>query len=742
MISKTTICARPGVRVRLSCAIAGLLLLSLSHLGLSPAFASPDDVITATVDLNHGTPVNRVVPQAALGAALDGLNQGDVDQVYTPKNLAVMRSTGLHSLSYRLRTELGIEAWHWNPAGQWSDPAHQQGYWTSSSESKAPILTCNGYWLPRRGNTFDQANNEGYSRLDDGKTTTFWKSNPYLSQPLSKEDHPQWIIVGFKKPQSVDTIKIAWGTPFATKFCVQYYVSPDGAVLEDINDTLNSSGHWQSFPAGTITNGSGGVETVRLAPSALTVQYLRIRLLQSSGGGKGFTGDIRDNLGYAVRELWIGSTDNSGAFHDLVRHGQSSAHQTTTYVSSTDPWHRSVDIDLDTEQPGFDRVFRSGLSGGERARLPAMLPVSLFYGTPENAVAEVKFMRSRGYPVHYLEMGEEPDGQYLAPEDYGALYIRFADALHRYDPTLKLGGPCYQGMTWTAMSWPDETGSWLWTLRFIRYLKSHHKLDELGFWSTESYFFDDIGSDPAQNILGVPSIVNRACADYYKDGLPRSVPLFVTEYGYSPYATEAEVDLPGALLDADFIGAFLAAGGKGAYFYGLEPNALMLEAKPGATWGNLTMFLSDDSHNITAPVPAYYALQMVIRRWASSANLPVNIYPASTSAVDANGQSLVTAYALQRADHTWSLMLVNKNPKESYTVKIGCRNITSGQGSLVSPVYPSTVWQYSPKQYLWHANGPKGYALPNLPSVELAVSRDGLVHLPAYSLTIVNWVND
>ena len=36
--------------------------------------------------------------------------------------------------------------------------------------------------------------------------------------------------------------------------------------------------------------------------------------------------------------------------------------------------------------------------------------------------------KKRGYPVSHIEMGEEPDGQYMLPEDYGALYLQFATA--------------------------------------------------------------------------------------------------------------------------------------------------------------------------------------------------------------------------------------------------------------------------------------------------------------------------
>ncbi|HSQ96830.1 MAG TPA: discoidin domain-containing protein, partial [Croceibacterium sp.] len=338
-------------------------------------------------------------PNEALGAAIDGTDRGGVDRILTRHNVAAMKRAGLRSLSYRLRTELGIEAWHWNPRGSWSDPAHRQGYWTSSATVGKPINLSWGYRLPRRGDTVDQANDQGYSRLTDGDRSTIWKSNPYLD-PKSVHDgvaHPQWLVVRFARAQRIDTGFIDWGTPFATRYEVQYWT---GASEDD------GDGRWVTFPSGRIAHGRGGRVELRLAKHAIATTHVRVLLEAGSGTGPAGSGDWRDRAGYAVREVAFGLRRTDGSFADAVTHAPSHTKQTFTHVSSTDPWHRAADRDPDLEQPGIDRIFASGLTFGQ----PAMLATGLLYDTPANIRSELRYLARRHYRVGRVELGEEPDG--------------------------------------------------------------------------------------------------------------------------------------------------------------------------------------------------------------------------------------------------------------------------------------------------------------------------------------------
>jgi hypothetical protein len=468
-----------------------VLALAVTALAFAGNAAPRPGVVPDQVTIELGRRVNTFTPDDALGAALDGMEQGEVSLYLTPFNIERMKSAGLRRVTYRTRPELGIEVWHWTEEGTWSDPARQQGYWVGNDNpSRASAVTW-GYSLPRRGDTIDNAGNQGYSRLDDGDPATFWKSNPYLDRRFTglAESRPQWIVVSFKQLTQFDAARILWGAPFARHYLVQYWDGPDG--FDDGKQTADDPGAWRTFPNGDQTvSGEPGDEVLRLAAHPIASHFIRILLLQSSETGPAGSTDIRDRLGYAVREVGFGVTGPDGRFEDAVRHAPSRTGQTVTQVSSTDPWHRAVDRDPDVEQPSLDFVFASGLNAGK----PLMAPVGVFYDTPENAAAELRYIRRRGWPVTQVELGEEPDGHFIRPEDYADLYLEWARTLRRIDPALSLGGPSLQSpLTGT---WPDTGDGTSWAGRFIAELKARGGLGELQFFSFEHYAFDQICRPP------------------------------------------------------------------------------------------------------------------------------------------------------------------------------------------------------------------------------------------------------
>jgi hypothetical protein len=643
--------------------------------------------IAVRVDTAHR--VQTVRPLRAMGTAVDSDPRGKSPLLYDPAHVKLMLSTGLGTLTYRLYTELSIQDWHWNPRGTFSDAAGGQGYWTSSPDTHAPSITDSfGYTLPHRGDSRDQGDDDGYSRIDDGDPSTYWKSNPYLTHRYTGESdsaNPQWLAVQFLRPREIDAVRIAWSNPYAVRYDVQYWTGNPDAILHP------AAGSWHEFARGRISSGSGGTVTLRLANAPVRTTFVRVLMSASSNTCDTHgSGDVRNCLGYAVQDVGVGTIDAAGTFHNDVHESRDGScngqlictpdpkRQTLIWTSSDDPWHRASDkVRGDQDQTGLDLIADSQLT----RNLPAIYPVPVFYSTPQNAANEIRYMEARGHKIAYVEMGEEVDGQYATPEDYGALYVQFADAIHAVDPHVKLGGPVFEGVDADVRAWADRQGRTSWLQRFIAYLKRRGRFGDLAFMSWEHYPYHhcDSGAQLQHDLLDEPDFVRRMVQTWRRDAA--TMPLLETEDNFSPDGTAAPQHEYGPLWLGDFFGASLDSGVTYATYYQAEAEPLGYDKRCNV-WGAYNPYLVDNQFRVRGKAPAYYALRLLTTQWAQPGDEPQGVYPVTTSLGEKN--AVLTAYALHRPDGAWSLLVDNKDfVAHRVSVSIGASGF-AGDVTMVS----------------------------------------------------------
>src|SRR5262249_13322514 len=471
-------------------------------------------VATVHVDATADHVINSFDPDNALGSSVDVLSRRDIDQVYSPHILQESLSAGWGPITYRNNTELRMAAWHWNANGTWSDAAHQSGYFTGSAELKEPLRYILAYALPHRG--FSTSGD----RPIEGPNLSYWKSNPYLTSHFTGESdalHPQWVVVDLQAERPVSAIRIAWASPYARTYRLEYWVGKDALDFD-----AGPQGEWKTFPSGAVNDSRGGTVTLKLGGTPVPTRYLRIWMTESSNTcDLHGSGDVRNCVGYAIQSVEAGSVNASGGFLDAAK--DAAGLRAPTYCSSSiDPWHSAADVSAGGryQHTGFDLFFTSGLTNS----LPAMIPVTLLYGTPDDAAAEIAYIEKRGYPIGYIEMGEEPDGKHAMPEDYAALYLQWADAIRKVDPQLRLGGPVFEGVNEDIRLWPDARGRTSWMGRFVDYLKSHGRLADLSFVSFEHYPYEPC--DITWKSLYVePRQMKHILKVWRDDGVPPTVPL-------------------------------------------------------------------------------------------------------------------------------------------------------------------------------------------------------------------------
>ncbi len=669
------------------------------------------------VDATAGRAINSFDPDRALGSSIDVLSRTGIDKVYTPHIVQEALSAGWGPITYRNNTELRMAAWHWNVNGAWSDAVHKSGYFTGSTEPKEPLRYILSYALPHRG--FSASGD----RPVQGPNLTYWKSHPYLSSRFTGESdalHPQWVVLDLRAEKPVSAVRIVWASPYAKVYQVDYWVgrnplsrAPDGA--------------WKTFPGGSVKNGQGGDVILKAAGAPIAARYVRVWMTESSNtcdlhGSQ----DIRNCVGYAIQNVQAGSVDASGAFVDVL---QGAATQASYVTSSIDPWHSAEDVNAggSGQHTGFDLFFTSGLTNN----LPAMIPVTMLYGTPDDSAAQIAYIEKRGYPIGWIEMGEEPDGKHMLPEDYGALYIQWARALHHVDPTLKLGGPVFEGINDDIQVWPDAQGRTSWSGRFVAYLRSHGRLSDLSFFSLEHYPFEPCGIT-WKSLYREPRMMKHILTALREAGVPKEVPIMVTESHISWRLTGPMSTIFAALWLADNIGSFFEGGGAAFFHSPIQPQPVQDTCLGPASWSN---FVSDRDYNITGYTSPYWAARMINLEWVLHRSGVHHMFPSSVDIQDGEGNALVTSYAVYRPDGNWSLMLVNRDETNPHPVRV----VFDDSGKKRSFTGPVTMVTFGSEQYVWKANGPKSYADPDGPPLARIVAggaSSGFT-LPKASVTVL-----
>jgi hypothetical protein len=339
----------------------------------------------------------------------------------------------------------------------------------------------------------------------------------------------------------------------------------------------------------------------------------------------------------------------------------------------------------------------------------------------------------------------------MLPEDYAALYVQWAKALHKLDPTLKLGGPSFQGVNEDIKVWPDAAGQTSWVVRFLDYLKKHDAMKDLTFFSFEHYPNGGCTS-PWQRLYDEPHVVSHIMDVWHKDGIPADMPMFITETNLSPAASETYLDIFSGLWLADFIGTFTNSGGKGVYYFHYLP--IQMEHGCNDSQGTFGMFTVDEDYKIKQRLAQFYVAQLINLEWVQPGTGSHDVFASKSDIDDGAGHQMVTAYTVKRPDGQWSVMLVNRDQETAHKVKVSFDGAARAANSFSGPVNIST---FGREQYLWHpskthfmahaahagdtpvmANGP-GHADPDGPAVHsnVAAGKDTSFYLPASSVTVL-----
>jgi hypothetical protein len=322
--------------------------------------------------------------------------------------------------------------------------------------------------------------------------------------------------------------------------------------------------------------------------------------------------------------------------------------------------------------PGTD--FDSFMSTVKAVGAQPIIIANYGSGTPQEAAAWVQYANvTKGYGVKYWEIGNEVygDGYYGAdwetdnhatkgPTAYADNLLQYASAMKAVDPSIKIGA-----VLTLPGNWPDsvvggaDSADW-----------NHIVLSTAGSaidFVIVHWYPSGAG---ANAMLGEPSQVAgelsqlRQEIDQYAGANGRNIGIAMTEVN----SNVDEDTQPDALFAAD---TYLTALENGAFtvdWWDTRNGATTVSTAPdGATdYGDYGVFSSGQCVGSTCeppantPFPTYYAISMLSKLGR----------PGDMMVRAASDQPLVAVHAVRQANGDLTVMLVNKDPVNSYPVSL------------------------------------------------------------------------
>jgi len=650
-----------------------------------------------------------------LKSAGSGINQGRLAGTCLP----IWNSTdtykdikkGLSASNYRLfRFPNGSlsNGYHWNGSGSYN----ADNIWVSDSAVYMPGFE--GMTLDR-GTSVSSYGFVGTSKITDGDTSTFWRSDELVSGSAP------YFYLQFSQSTLVDSIVIIWGEKYAVDFNIDFFLSPAPYP----GPFKYSDNLWQTRKQ--VTGNSQTIYTSAL-PSA-GVWYVRVIVNKFKDQEKSVE----------VKEVYLYSQGKQISVNVGITPGTNTCNQTQVFAM---PTHEGNVIRPDyAGWLTWDfETYMSYIKSISDSSSP-IICVNYGTGTPQEAAAWVYYANVvKKYNIKFWQIGNEMDGEWEegGPVNslmYAEKFLKFSKAMKQVDSTIKIFGPVLSNADFDQKNSGVFNGK-SWAQTFIDTIGAQEKADGkkycdgIDFHSYPYYSTTPAAADLMQK------------ADYVYDqsdslktwiaaslAAPESVFVIMSEFNASVVSSSLLQKASNGIFAANMYAGLAQKFGSRAMSVFWDSFEDVTQG-PDGTFGSLSLFnnLTNTylSSFVKAPSAAYWALFSAQNLW-----------------INPQKQDTVIAGQFKRSDNIRAYGIKTDMDFRALVFNVSFVPETLACSLNVNSYGQADVYSWGQTQFSWNGSSGIAAAFPNCGPVSYstdAASMQSIVVAPQ-SLCIIRYHN-